>query len=347
MQKKIFKKIQKMFIFFGIGVILSAALLGINLTKVKAAGVSATASALPLVPDAFTLAVSPSDWTNANTAIVTFGTTDVNSDIYEYQIKVDSGSYYTTDTSPYNLDISGLSDGIHTVTVKATDNTDNSTEESALIKIDRTLPIMTAVTATLTSDNQVKLSWNLADDVTSGIDHFEIYRGGIWLADLNASFTSFIDTDQQVISGQNYEYQVIAVDAAGNPSQPETANIFVPEVVITPIITTTITETEEVTPPVIQPAISYGVSTYSPAPVPAEVKAAETSLSIDTNTNTIAPQEEESSSNWNKLLLAISILIIAAGAAVGGYYGYQWWMMQKDNDDEPKEDKKNNSKSRW
>jgi len=337
-----------MFIFFGIGVILSTALLGVNLTKAKAAGVSTSASAsasasvLPLEPDAFTLAVSPSDWTNANTAIVTFGTTDDDSGIYEYQIKVDSGSYATS-TSPDNLDISGLSDGIHTITVQAMDNADNFTEESALIKIDRTLPIVTAVTATLTSDNQVKLSWNLADDVTSGIDHFEIYRGGIWLADLNASFTSFIDTDQQVTSGQNYEYQVIAVDTAGNESLPQTASIFVPTpVVVTPVV---VTKTESVTPPVIQPAISYGVSTYNPDTITPEVKAAETPLIVNNNTNS-EPQEESESSNWNKLLLAISILIIAAGAAVGGYYGYQWWMINKDDDDKPKEDK-TNSKSRW
>lgn len=228
----------------------------------------------------------------------------------------------------------------NTLYFRTLDSSDNILyQDSQVIKV---LPIMTAVTATLTSENQVKLSWN----AVTNIDHYEIYRGGIWLASLNASYTSFIDTDQQVTTNQNYQYKVIAVDIAGNRSLEQAASIFVPEpIIVTPPV---ITETESVTPPVIQHAISYGVSTYKPSVVTAEVKAAEAPVVTDTNNGENDGNGEESeSSNWNKLLLAISILIIAAGAAVAGYYGYQWWTMQKNDDNGKSEDKKSDPKSRW
>jgi nitrate reductase NapE component len=223
-------------------------------------------------------------------------------------------------------------EGENTLYYYAVDSVNNTEipRKSEIFKVDTLLPVMGEVTATLISENQVQLSW----DAVLSADHYEVYRGG--MPPVVVKTNGYLDSN--MATGQNYVYKVIAFDAAGNQSLEQTANIFVPEPVVT-----TVTVNQETEPPVIKPVISYGVSTYKPSIITPEVKAAEAPVVTDTNNGN---KEESTGSNWNKLLLAISILIIAAGAAVGGYYGYQWWTMQKNGDDKPKEDK-TNPKNRW
>lgn len=242
--------------------------------------------------------------------------------INEY--KLDSGGW-----TLYTAAVTVSTEGTHIFYTRGMDTAGNIGMAETIFTIDLTAPVMSKVMATLTMENQVQLSWNAVSDV----DHYDVYRGGTLIDTITVN--GYLD--KTVIVGQNYVYRVVAVDAAGNESQPETANIFVP----TPTPAPVITSTSETTPSVIQPAINSGVSTYKPSIITPEVKAAETPEVTNNN-----GEETSESSNWNKLLLAISILIIAAGAAVGGYYGYQWWMIKKDDDEKPKEDK-TNSKSRW
>lgn len=219
-------------------------------------------------------------------------------------------------------------EGENTLYYYAVDNVNNTEMpvQSKVIKVDTLVPDLGLVTTNLTSDNYVKISWEKVVDA----DYYEIYRGGVFLEKVSGS--EYLD--KYVVEGQNYVYQVIAVDLAGNKSLPQSGNVFIPKP-----STLVVVETASTT---IQPAIDEGVDTYKAPQIIPEVKAAETITSPVSNEN---ESEEESGSNWNKLLLAISILIIAAGAAVGGYYGYQWWMIKKD--DEQEDSKKTNSRSRW
>lgn len=284
-----------------------------------------TLTTTPVLPN------GQNDWFVENTPQITLSVNDLNATTF-YQWS--TNNHATDNWLTYNQPILGQ-EGDNWLCYRSEDVSVSEIENAKCqeIKVDTVIPVIGEVAAILTSDNQVQLSWDTVTDA----DHYEVYRGGTLIA--TVSNPGYLDNT--VATGQNYAYQIVAVDAAGNQSQPETANIFVPQsIIVTPPVV--VTELEPSAPPVIQPAISSGVSTYKPSVVTPEVKAAETPEVTPVNNG----EETSESSNWNKLLLAISILIIAAGAAVGGYYGYQWWMMQRDNDDKPKEDK-NNSKSRW
>jgi len=92
-------------------------------------------------PETFTPTADPSTYTNAATIEITFSTTDATSDVDHYEVAVDSGTY-TTWTSPYALPTDGLSDGPHTVHVKAIDLALNERICDVTIKIDKTDPLV-------------------------------------------------------------------------------------------------------------------------------------------------------------------------------------------------------------
>jgi hypothetical protein len=81
------------------------------------------------------------------------------------------------------------------------------------------------LTATATSSTQVVLAWTAAgDDV--GVTGYRIYRDGAMVGTVGP-LTSYPDTTAR--AGITYDYQVRAVDAAGNESGPsETATVTTP-----------------------------------------------------------------------------------------------------------------------
>jgi len=92
-------------------------------------------------PTGVMIAATPPGWTNAPTVTLTFSATDATSGIDHYEISIDSGPY-TTQTSPYGLDVSAMSDGTHTATVKAIDRAGNFATASTNFYLDKTKPVI-------------------------------------------------------------------------------------------------------------------------------------------------------------------------------------------------------------
>ena len=87
------------------------------------------------------------------------------------------------------------------------------------------------LSASAASSSQVDLSWTASSD-DLGIAGYEIWRGpqGGTLARIaTTTGTGTTYSDTTVTGGQSYDYQVVAKDAAGNPSPPSnTAPVTVP-----------------------------------------------------------------------------------------------------------------------
>ncbi|HXG36137.1 MAG TPA: fibronectin type III domain-containing protein [Dehalococcoidia bacterium] len=91
------------------------------------------------------------------------------------------------------------------------------------VSIDSTPPVLDTeapaapsnLTATAVSSSQINLSWTAASD-NIGIDGYEVWRDGTYLATVSGSATSHSDTG--LAANTFYSYEVRAFDAAGNYS---------------------------------------------------------------------------------------------------------------------------------
>ncbi|MEO9175837.1 MAG: hypothetical protein ABI317_10035, partial [Gaiellales bacterium] len=117
--------------------------------------------------------------------------------------------------------------GTYTYTVRAVDGAGNvgPPSASATVVYDVTAPTMPAsLTGTTPTASAPVLSWTASTDALSGLDHYDVYRGGL---KINTSpVTGLTFTDTSPINGSQ-SYLVRAVDAAGNQSTPSTAKLIV------------------------------------------------------------------------------------------------------------------------
>ena len=97
-------------------------------------------------PTDVSIAADPASWTNSNAVTLTFSATDPLSGIAGYELQIDSGAWFPA-ASPYSLDVSGMSDGIHTASVRATDRAGNSAEAGTQFKLDKTAPALEITSA--------------------------------------------------------------------------------------------------------------------------------------------------------------------------------------------------------
>jgi len=227
-------------------------------------------------------------------------------------------------------------EGPNTLYYYSVDTFGNREETKAeVIKVDTLVPIWPEtehIWATTDENGYVHLSWSSIEDASS----YEVWRAAspYQLITSDVVNTSFLD--DTVSGGNQYSYEVFAVDQAGNKSIAAEVSILVP-VIAKPVSETLSASTEEITP-------TIGGSTVTQE-VQGETNETPKSTEVAENTEQASQNQTETETrNWNRLLLAISILIIAAGAAIGGYYGYEWWMAKREEtlkDNEPR------SKSRW
>jgi hypothetical protein len=169
-------------------------------------------------PVSFTPTASPASWTSANSVNISFSTTDATSGIANYKYKLDSGSYGSSVTSPYALDTSATADGTHTVTIKATDNAGNYTEEPVSIYLDKTPPTVSAGADKTAGAAFARVG--TAADVTSGIATIAWTKvsgpGSVTFTPANAlSTTISAGTDG------SYVLRLTATDGAGNSAHSD------------------------------------------------------------------------------------------------------------------------------
>ncbi len=139
---------------------------------------------------------------------VSANASDAMSGMASFEVSVDG--MWQTYSAPVTL-----SDGIHSVQFKTTDNAGNVTTTAAqTYSVDTTAPVITpAVTGTNGNNSWYKSNVLLsasANDATSGMDTFEVtVDGGAWMA-YPAPIT---------VSDGNHSVQFRATDKAGNASQ--------------------------------------------------------------------------------------------------------------------------------
>ena len=168
-------------------------------------------------PADFTPTISPAI-TNGNSATVTFTTTDP-SGISKYSIKVDDGTYTDNVTSPYTLDISSLTDGTHTITIKATDGANNIKEMGVNILIDRISPASVGVPTfgTIATSSIQIIKPAAVTENGSGLYQWQARKNGSVELGLSATTTVSI-TDTSLSENTQYTYDAQFKDYANNLS---------------------------------------------------------------------------------------------------------------------------------
>jgi len=153
---------------------------------------------------------------NSNAITIHWTGSDSNSGIDHYEIQVDSGSWNNVGMST-SYTISSLTDGSHTVYVKAIDKAGNSAEDSVSFTVDTANPSISITSPSdgaIFNESSVTVDWT-GSDSNSGIDHYEIQvDSGSW-SNVGAS-TSYTVTS---ISDGTHTITVKAIDKAGNSAK--------------------------------------------------------------------------------------------------------------------------------
>jgi chitodextrinase len=164
-----------------------------------------------------------------------------NVGVVGYQIFRDNAQIATSSSASYS-DTGVQPNSTHTYYVVAFDAggnfSDPSNTAAATTPSDTTPPSApTNLTATAVSDTRVNLAWTAStDDV--GIAGYQIFRDSVQIG--TTVSTSYADTTTQ--ANVSYSYFIVAVDAAGNASNPSnTATVTTPP----PSTTLTFTPTDD------------------------------------------------------------------------------------------------------
>jgi hypothetical protein len=153
------------------------------------------------------VSVVPAEWTNID-PIVTFNAIDATSGIDHYGLSVDGNPSFI-ESSPVNL--SGMHDGRHDVTIRALDYAGNIAEQKITVLVDKSPPEQFVPFAKPAGWTQLDpiITFNTEDDF-SGTDHFEIQID-------NGSFNmTESPAVLQGITGGEHIVTIRAYDAAGN-----------------------------------------------------------------------------------------------------------------------------------
>ncbi len=163
-----------------------------------------------VAPSLTITAPASSAYLNVSTVNVFWNATDANTGVQGYQYKVDSDAYSAISSSISHT-FAGLSEGTHTVSIKAYDNVNNVVTVSVTFVVDTVKPIVTITSPTesLVTSSAV-VTWT-GSDVTSGILNYQsCVDGGAWSGPSGALTRTFALADGQ------HTLQVRAFDKAGN-----------------------------------------------------------------------------------------------------------------------------------
>lgn len=139
----------------------------------------------------------------------------------------------TTDAGTVSISTTGLSEGAHTLTIRATDRAGNTADSSFRVFVDRTAPpppteIQVEAFDPLTGLGRV--AWMPGDDpdlpdgevpAENDVAEFRYQRGGTW-----TSWTTSEDDGfdvQNMVPGEPITVEVRSIDSAGNRGQPSSA----------------------------------------------------------------------------------------------------------------------------
>jgi hypothetical protein len=173
-------------------------------------------------PAGFTPTADPPDWTNKNPK-VTFRTMDNTSGIGRYEVGIDGGSL-TASTSPFS--VPNLTDGAHTVVIRAYDMAGNFIDGTVRVYTDKTAPTQLVLKINdgdkSTGKRTVTLNM-LASDAISGVDSMAFSNDGVFFSDWEPFNTSKF-WDLSKAAGTKTVYFKVR-DKAGNEATPVTSSI--------------------------------------------------------------------------------------------------------------------------
>ncbi|MHA1187721.1 MAG: hypothetical protein ACTSSK_12765, partial [Candidatus Heimdallarchaeota archaeon] len=124
----------------------------------------------------------PENYFMTDTAMVAvnYSAIDPQSDPIDFFIYVNGTSQYGPGTDTYKVVSLVLGDGVYNITVVAVDTNTGDTGRATVYVIldttDPTISITSPPDGTAVSSSQITLEW-IADDATSGIDYFQVWRG--------------------------------------------------------------------------------------------------------------------------------------------------------------------------
>ena len=176
-----------------------------------------------LPPDA-TIVAGPPGATQQRTAELSFTTSEPG--LYAgFDCSLD-GSTPGPCQSPVQVD--GLADGLHLYEVWARDAVGNVDPAPASVSwtVDNQIPLAFGLNSPadelLTSSPRPAFAWDASSDSGAGLDHYELRLDGSQVgSDIAAGTTTFTPTSD--LSDGSHEWDVRAVDAAGNISSPSFA----------------------------------------------------------------------------------------------------------------------------
>jgi chitodextrinase len=183
------------------------------------------------------------------TGAVIFWTTDESSDaLVEYGLTSSLGSqgpFDPTSTSKHNYTLSGLTPNTtYNYRVRSKDASGNLVVSSigtfktsaSTVTVTDTIPptVPTGLKVVSTESTKAMLSWNASTDAV-GVSQYRVYRGGTQITSVNT--TTYTDTG--LSPSTSYQYQVAALDTAGNLSALSSPSVSVMTAAATKVATTT------------------------------------------------------------------------------------------------------------
>lgn len=181
-------------------------------------GVYASFLPEPPPPASFTPELNVTSPTNNTTPELTFSTTD-DLGIDRYEVKVDDGSF-SEQTSPYTLPV--LSEGDHTITVRAYNAGETYTDGFVSVKVDLTDPEIVITAPTKTSNNPITDTTVVITDEV-GISEEDVSATG---GTIDCTQTSPTQVDCTSVISVSGDFEVTALDLANN-SSVETSEDYV------------------------------------------------------------------------------------------------------------------------
>jgi YD repeat-containing protein len=195
-----------------------------------------------VAPDEFQVESDVNLWTNNTTPRLSYAAVDTGSGISHYEVSID-GSAFVPRISPYLLPFQR--DGGHSIIVRAYDNAGNHREAEFQFIVDTIPPEPVSSFRSVPGDGVAELRWQ---DVNFSNGEFRIGQGSEMMPPaewtsvahdegITESIVDDTDTDSDIVLEYTYEYPgqngdslsfaIIAVDLAGNVSEPVYSSVTV------------------------------------------------------------------------------------------------------------------------
>jgi len=163
------------------------------------------------------------DWSTSSSVTVSWTGSDSESGIKRYDAKLDGGSYYSVGTSTSET-FNSLSEGSHTVYIRAVDNADNTAVDSVTFSVDTVDPSVD-VGGTVSENSQFSKNAVTSDTGGSGIASWQWSKQS---GTGTISFTAPTSEDTSISSNNDDSFviRLTVTDNAGNSAYDELTLIW-------------------------------------------------------------------------------------------------------------------------